>query len=93
MNQDRLVRQNLEIKAKLPDRANTLQAALRLGAEFNATLIQTDTYFRVPHGRLKLREIEGEHSELIFYDRPDVLDAKTIILTKDALPALEARLS
>jgi predicted adenylyl cyclase CyaB len=30
---------------------------------------QIDTYFHVPHGRLKLREIVGVRSELIWYDR------------------------
>ncbi len=33
-------------------------------------LQQTDTYFRVNRGRLKLRE-EGDRSELIFYDRDE----------------------
>lgn len=34
-------------------------------------LIQRDTYFRVPRGRLKLREEEGAGAHLIAYERPD----------------------
>src|SRR5204862_259632 len=36
-------------------------------------LVQIDTYFHVPHGRLKLREIEGKGAELIWYDRPNAV--------------------
>jgi adenylate cyclase class 2 len=32
---------------------------------------QIDTYFPVPHGRLKLREIVDVRAELIWYDRSD----------------------
>ncbi len=33
---------------------------------------QGDTYFRVPHGRPKLRRIrDSPHGTLIYYDRPD----------------------
>jgi predicted adenylyl cyclase CyaB len=43
--------------------------ALDLGAKYKYTVDQTDTYFVVPHGRLKLRESRRHPSELIYYDR------------------------
>lgn len=48
----------------------------------HATLRQTDTYFHVPHGRLKLREIDGSHAELIQYDRPDVAGGRWSTYTR-----------
>lgn len=37
-------------------------------------MTQCDTYFRVSHGRLKLREIDGGSAELIWYDRRDAVE-------------------
>ena len=34
-------------------------------------LVQTDTFFTVHRGRLKLREQAGAGAELIYYERPD----------------------
>jgi predicted adenylyl cyclase CyaB len=48
--------------------------------------VQTDTYFRVPHGRLKLREIEGQQAELIWYDRPDHGAARTSTYRRVPVP-------
>jgi adenylate cyclase class IV len=45
---------------------------LKLGALPGGVLRQTDTYFIVPHGRMKLRVHEDGPSELISYDRPDL---------------------
>ena len=63
-------RRNIELKARDPDPARSLQAALDIDASDEGWLHQTDTYFRVPHGRLKLRE-EDTTSHLISYKRTD----------------------
>lgn len=47
-----------------------------LGAEDRGTLIQRDSYFEVPRGRLKLREEPDVGAYLIAYERPDLLDHK-----------------
>ena len=67
---------NLELKVQC-DEATFAAVSARAGAlgELHR-LLQRDTYFTVPHGRLKLREIreEGEapFAELIGYSRPDL---------------------
>lgn len=65
------LRQNLELKALAPDPARVEAALRRLEAQDQGVLVQRDTYFHVPNGRLKLREIEGAPSQLIAYDRPE----------------------
>ena len=74
---------NLELKARYADLARGEQIAQSIGATFGGDLHQLDTYFYVPHGRLKLREITPlpprgggvGGGELIFYQRPE--DAPT----------------
>lgn len=61
---------NLEFKAIDPDRKETRARALALGARDVGAFSQRDTFFKVPDGRLKLRE-EGERCQLIFYERAD----------------------
>jgi adenylate cyclase class 2 len=61
---------NIELKARDPDPARSLQVSLHLGAEDHGWLQQLDTYFKVPQGRLKLREQDGV-AELIYYERSD----------------------
>jgi homotetrameric cytidine deaminase len=51
---------NVELKARDPDPARTLERALAAGAEEQGVLRQRDTYFAVARGRLKLREEEPE---------------------------------
>lgn len=63
---------NIELKARVADLTAAEAVAVRLaGPEPNARLSQLDTYFRVPDGRLKLRETKGGRAELVFYRRAD----------------------
>ena len=69
-------RRNWELKARCPDQEAAAQQVGRLGARYTGLEVQTDTYFRVPKGRLKLREIEGQQPALIGYSRPDQTGAR-----------------
>lgn len=60
---------NLEFKAELRDLALARTICRAIRATHIATLRQTDTYYRVPNGRLKKRECDGEPVEFISYDR------------------------
>ena len=62
---------NVEIKARIEDiesKRRLVSEAADLGPE---ELRQTDTFFQVGSGRLKLREFADGTAELIYYDRPD----------------------
>jgi homotetrameric cytidine deaminase len=69
-------RRNVELKATDPDPERSLAICLELGAEDRGVLAQRDTYFRVRHGRLKLREESPGGATLIQYDRPDAAHAR-----------------
>jgi adenylate cyclase class IV len=62
---------NVEWKARARDvgRQGALAAGLAGGA--GELLEQVDTFFHVPHGRLKLRTFDRSRGELIYYHRPD----------------------
>jgi len=60
---------NLEFKARWEDPASAIEKARSIGASFSKIMTQTDTYYRIDNCKLKLREISGEKSELIYYDR------------------------
>ena len=59
---------NLELKARLDARSNTLRLAKRI-CTHAGILSHVDTYFRVKKGRLKLREFGRGNGELIYYER------------------------
>ncbi len=66
---------NIEIKARC-DKPETIRQILEdSSAEFKGVDHQIDTYFKVPKGRLKLRQGNIENS-LIFYDRPNTAGPK-----------------
>jgi predicted adenylyl cyclase CyaB len=67
---------NIEIKARVGDLAALRARVALLPIRGTETLDQTDTFFEVARGRLKLRELADGTGELIFYERPDEPDAK-----------------
>ena len=69
-------RRNVELKARCADLAAARGVVQQLGARAAGVEVQADTYFRVGHGRLKLREIEGQSAVLIWYARPDADQAR-----------------
>lgn len=69
-------RSNIELKARLADLNAARQIAQELATERLEDQRQIDTYFRCHDGRLKLREINGQRAELVWYRRPDRADAK-----------------
>lgn len=64
-----------EFKAKVTELSKYENQLLGLNPIFKGTDYQTDTYFNVSKGRLKLREGNIENS-LINYDRENIADAK-----------------
>ena len=89
---------NVELKARDPDPARTLERALALGADDRGEIRQRDTYFTGARGRLKVREQQTDDAafwdELIEYSRPDDVDARTSTYRRvpvaDAGPLREA---
>lgn len=61
---------NIEIKATCSNPAAIRDFLLANGADFKGADEQTDTYFKVRDGRLKLREGKIENN-LIYYERAD----------------------
>jgi homotetrameric cytidine deaminase len=68
---------NVELKARDPDPARSLERALALGAEDRGEIRQRDTYFAGARGRLKLRVQDPGDAELIEYSRADSTDPRT----------------
>lgn len=84
---------NYEFKARVDDLSEYENKLLTLDLDFKGTDHQTDTYFNVKKGRLKLREGNIENA-LIYYDRDDIAGSKKsdVILYKhtpdDALKSI-----
>lgn len=65
---------NIEIKARVADLAGLEARAAALADSGPVVIEQTDTFYDVPHGRLKLRVFQDGSGELIAYQRPDRLE-------------------
>ena len=65
------LRRNIELKARLRNPAAAREVAESLADRPMELQSQCDTYFHCRHGRLKLREIDGQAPQLIWYERSD----------------------
>lgn len=66
---------NVEIKARCNNPEGVRDYLISNGAVLKGVDEQTDTYFNVANGRLKLREGNVENN-LIFYERPNIAGPK-----------------
>jgi len=67
----------IELKARVDDHEFLRKKLSALGAEHVGTFQQTDLYFEVPEGRLKLREVKDNRTaELIYYERENIVGPK-----------------
>lgn len=63
----------IELKAKVRDHEPVRKKLSAMGAQHEGIFRQTDQYFKVPEGRFKLREVEGNPTvELIYYERENI---------------------
>jgi adenylate cyclase, class 2 len=82
---------NIEFKARVNDLAEAETRLQTLSPLYKGLDHQIDTYFNVPHGRLKLREGNIEHA-LIQYHRDNLAGAKessVVLYTHNPDPALK----
>lgn len=62
---------NIEIKARVRNFDELKKRAASLSDSPVEIISQEDTFFNVPHGRLKLRVLAPDRGQLIFYQRLD----------------------
>lgn len=67
---------NIEIKARIDRVEALLPPACALAGSEPEIIEQDDSFFSVPHGRLKLRQFADGSAELIHYQRADTDAAK-----------------
>ncbi|MBD9363068.1 class IV adenylate cyclase [Methylomonas fluvii] len=62
---------NIEIKARIDSVESLWPLVVNVADEGPIEIIQDDTFFPCPNGRLKLRAFSDHDGQLIFYQRPD----------------------
>ncbi len=71
------MKRNVEIKAWVRDEVDFARRAREIAGAAPEVIVQADTFFNSPRGRLKLRRLSPERSELIYYERSDASGPKT----------------
>ncbi len=67
---------NIEIKARARNFADLRRRAEELSEAHPVVIPQEDTFFNVPKGRLKLRQLAPDHGQLVYYQRTDASGPK-----------------
>jgi predicted adenylyl cyclase CyaB len=62
---------NIEIKARVRDFPELKRRAEALSDSPLEVILQEDTFFVTPKGRLKLRVLALDRAQLVYYERPD----------------------
>ncbi len=75
---------NIEIKARVPDLATFRAKAASLASGPKQIINQTDAFFVVSRGRLKVRAFSDGSGELISYERADQQGPKESVYTRVA---------
>lgn len=82
--------QNIELKARVESMEHAIGIAQKLTGAEAERISQKDTYFRVKHGRLKLRQSPQLGDELIFYHRDSSSSARGCRYFRQKTSAAEA---
>ncbi len=77
---------NIEIKARIPSVTALLPRARALADGEPELIEQDDSFFGVPHGRLKLRRFADGSGELIHYHRADTPQARASDYVRVVVP-------
>lgn len=67
---------NIEIKAYIDSVESLLPLAAKIASDGPTEILQDDTFFTCPNGRLKLRAFSEHEGQLIFYQRSDCAGPK-----------------
>nr|XP_023011928.1 uncharacterized protein LOC111502156 [Leptinotarsa decemlineata] len=76
---------NVEIKAEVYNLDKLVELVKALAPQRHEIIIQKDTFYKVPNGRLKLRKFENGSGELIYYERPDTEGPKMCLYEKSSI--------
>ena len=68
---------NVEVKARISSIDELLPRARAIAGQAPQLIVQDDSFFACPHGRLKLRDFGDGRGELIQYRRADTQGPKT----------------
>ncbi|HEV3144373.1 MAG TPA: class IV adenylate cyclase [Gemmataceae bacterium] len=73
---------NIELKARIRNAPEQRRYVEALAGASSEVFDQVDTFFHVPHGRLKLRESKPGGAELIFYQRANQAAVKKSVYSR-----------